>query len=638
MTDPQELDRTDPLAQYRQRFVGADTPARLLRRQLAGPPAEEDRGTRLAEFVHQEWGTRLIRGWDEEWFDLPLKLGDELGRVAARRRPRPDRRRRLDDGPALQADARRRRRPRPGRTEIVLDHDNFPTDRYVAQGVADELGLTLRWIDVDPDGGVTAEQVADGGRTADRAGDAQPRRLPLGLDRRRRADHRDRARRRGAGAARPVPLGRRRCRSSSTRWGVDLAVGCTYKYLNGGPGSPAFLYVAERHLGAMTQPIQGWMGAADPFLMGPSYEPAPGIRRFLSGTPPILGMLAVAGHARAGRRGRDRRGPRQVGGADGVRHRAGRRDPRAARRHHRVAARPGASAAGTSRWCTRRRKELTASLWMRDVIPDFREPDGVRIGLVAAVDVVPGGTPRAVRRARRAGADRMSAAPTTHGQPIGEPVPDWAPRLPPAHTTLDRPVRRASSRSPPRTRRRCTPPSPPRRTTRPGPTGTTSGPPTRPGCSRWSRRGRAGRSTSRSRSSRPTPARAAGIATLMRVDPAHGSAEVGAILYGRSLRRTRARDRGDPPARAVPLRRPRLPPVRVEARLPQRAVGARRAPAGVHLRGPVPQRDGLQGPQPRHRLVRDDRRRLAADPRRARALARPRQLRRRRRAAHVPAS
>ena len=76
-------------------------------------------------------------------------------------------------------------------------------------------------------------------------------------------------------------------------WGFDLAVGCTYKYLNGGPGSPAFAYVAARHQAALAQPIQGWMGTADVFAMGPEYRPAEGMRRFLSGTPPIVGMLAM---------------------------------------------------------------------------------------------------------------------------------------------------------------------------------------------------------------------------------------------------------------------------------------------------------------------------------------------------------
>src|SRR5262249_30651019 len=76
-------------------------------------------------------------------------------------------------------------------------------------------------------------------------------------------------------------------------WGVDLAAGCTYKYLNGGPGSPAVCHVAGPHVREFAQPIQGWMGNTDPFLMGPDYVPVAGIRRFLSGTPAVLGMLAI---------------------------------------------------------------------------------------------------------------------------------------------------------------------------------------------------------------------------------------------------------------------------------------------------------------------------------------------------------
>ena len=126
-------------------------------------------------------------------------------------------------------------------------------------------------------------------------------------------------------------------------WGADLAVGCTYKYLNGGPGSPAYVYVATRHLDDLVQPVQGWMGATDPFLMGPTYTPVAGVRRFLSGTPPILGMLPLRDMLalidevgiEAIREKSDR--------AHVVRRRAGRRAAGAAGRRGRLAARPGAA-------------------------------------------------------------------------------------------------------------------------------------------------------------------------------------------------------------------------------------------------------------------------------------------------------
>jgi kynureninase len=180
----------------------------------------------------------------------------------------------------------------PGRTEIVLDRDQFPTDRYVAAGVAEECGLRLRWIEVDPSLGVTAELLAGvvGPQTALVVLNHVAYRSAYLAD----APELTRIAQE-AGALVLWDL----CHSAGVvpvdldGWGVDLAVGCTYKYLNGGPGSPAFLYVAERHQAELTQPIQGWMGAEDPFLMGPSYVPAAGIRRFLSGTPAIVGMLAL---------------------------------------------------------------------------------------------------------------------------------------------------------------------------------------------------------------------------------------------------------------------------------------------------------------------------------------------------------
>jgi kynureninase len=162
--------------------------------------------------------------------------------------------------------------------------------------------------------------------------------------------------------------------------GVDLAVGCTYKYLNGGPGAPAFAYVAERWHGRLRQPVQGWFGAADPFEMGADYVPAPGIRQIVSGTPPILGlqpihdMIALIEEAGIGRirqksmlltrfvidYAEDRLAPLGVRIAT----------PRdAARRGSHVTL----EHAGF--------RELTGELWRRGVIPDFRPPHGIRIGL-----------------------------------------------------------------------------------------------------------------------------------------------------------------------------------------------------------------------------------------------------------------
>ena len=328
--------------------------------------------------MEQEWGGRLIRGWDESWFELPLTLGDDLGRIVLGAAP----------GQTVVGDSttvllyklmRAAVAARPGRTEIVIDRDNFPTDRYVADGVARECGLTLRWIDVDLVAGVTAELLAAavGPDTAlvVLSHVAYRSAWLADLPELTRIAHE-------AGAlvlwdlchsAGSVPIG-------LDTAGVDLAVGCTYKYLNGGPGSPAFAYVARRHLEQLTQPIQGWMGAADPFLMGPSYAPAAGVRRFLSGTPPIVGMLAM----------QDMLGLIEEAGMDAVRAKsvaltsyavdvaddllaplgvvlASPRDP-GRRGGHVTLNHP-------------RMREVTAALWERDVIPDYRDPHGLRIGL-----------------------------------------------------------------------------------------------------------------------------------------------------------------------------------------------------------------------------------------------------------------
>jgi kynureninase len=281
--DAAALDDADALAAHRDRFLPmGDVVAYLDGNSLGRPLAAS--AARIGDFLDGQWGARLIRGWDEGWLDLPLRIGDELGRVtlgaAAGQTTIGD-----STTVLLYKLIRAAVDATPGRDELVIDRDNFPTDRYVAEGVAAERGLTIRWIDdatgVDAVLGPRTALVVlshvsyRSGALADAAGIT--------------------ARVHDAGALILWDL----CHSTGVvpleldAWGVDLAVGCTYKYLNGGPGSPALAYVAARHQALLRQPIQGWLGSAAPFEMGQGYVAAEGIRGFLSGTPPIVGMLAI---------------------------------------------------------------------------------------------------------------------------------------------------------------------------------------------------------------------------------------------------------------------------------------------------------------------------------------------------------
>ena len=382
MTTPRtsaQLDAADPLAGFRDRFVGAASDLVYFDGNSLGRPVAAT-AERLAGFVRDEWGGRLIRGWDEQWMDLPTTLGDDLARICLGARPGQAA---IGDSTTvwlyklMRAAVDHAVRTDPSRTEIVIDTDNFPTDRYVAEGIAAERGLTLRWIEVDTSAGVTADQLRDavGERTAlvvlchvayrsAWLADAP------GLT---RIAH-------DAGALVLWDL----CHSAGSvpvaldEWDADLAVGCTYKYLNGGPGSPAFGYVNARLQGELTQPIQGWMGHADPFLMGPGYTPASGIRRFISGTPAILGMVAL----------QDMLELVEEAGIEAIRAKS------VALTSYAVeladATLPDVTVASPRDADLRgghvtlhhdRMREVTARLWERDVIPDYRDPGGLRIGL-----------------------------------------------------------------------------------------------------------------------------------------------------------------------------------------------------------------------------------------------------------------
>jgi kynureninase len=372
------LDAADPLASLGDRFLtpaGHDVVSYLDGNSLGRPLAAT--AALLDDFVREQWAGRLIRGWTDGWLDWPQALGDRLGAVALGAGP----------GQVVVADsttvllyklARAAVDARPGRRRVVLDSDNFPTDRYVLQGIAAERGVELVWLATDPAGGVTPEQVAA-------AVDADTALVLFSHVAYRSGWLADAAAvtavAHGAGAlvlwdvshsAGSVPL-------ALDAWGVDLAVGCTYKYLNGGPGAPAFAYLRAGLQEELRQPIWGWMGHRAAFEMGPRHEPAPGVRALLSGTPPILAMvplhanldvLAEAGIDAVRAKSQLLTGfvleaadawlaPRGVAVASP-------RDP--ARRGGHVTLRRADFA------------DLLPALWARGVIPDYRRPDGIRIG------------------------------------------------------------------------------------------------------------------------------------------------------------------------------------------------------------------------------------------------------------------
>jgi kynureninase len=375
------LDAEDPLGGMRNRFVGAESALVYFDGNSLGRPLAVT-ADRIAAFVREEWGRRLIRGWDEAWYDAPLTVGDELGRVTLGAAPGQTM---IGDSTTvllyklIRAAVDLQLRRDPARTEIVIDTDNFPTDRYVVEGIAAERGCTVVWIPVDRVLGVTAELLAAavGDRTAVVVVSHVAYRSGYLAD----AAELTRLTHRAGGL---IVLDS--CHSAGSvetaldEWEVDIAVGCTYKYLNGGPGSPAFAYVAARLHDELDQPIRGWMGHADSFLMGPEWSAAAGMRRFLSGTPPVLAMVPlrdmVALIAQVGMPAIRAKSTALTSYAVELAdewlaplggHLASPRDP-ALRGGHITVSHP-------------RMREVNAALWQADVLPDYRDPHGLRIGL-----------------------------------------------------------------------------------------------------------------------------------------------------------------------------------------------------------------------------------------------------------------
>jgi kynureninase len=277
-------DAADPLAAYRDEFVLPDGVIYLDGNSLGALPAHT--AAHLQHVVAEEWGQGLIRSWnDAGWFDKPRTLGDRIGRLIG-----------AGPGQVVVCDSTSVNvfkaltaalRLRPGRDVVVGDRDNFPTDLYMMQGATGALG------------GYEQRLIAAGGlQLADVLDESVAAVVLTHVDYRtgRMYDMAAvTAQVQAAGALMIWDL----CHSVGALpvdldgCGADLAVGCSYKYVNGGPGAPAFVYVASRHQEAATQPLSGWHGHADPFAFTPDYAPAPGITRFLVGTPHLLSYAGL---------------------------------------------------------------------------------------------------------------------------------------------------------------------------------------------------------------------------------------------------------------------------------------------------------------------------------------------------------
>jgi kynureninase len=376
----ESLDAADPLASFRSRFAIADDGVVYLDGNSLGRLPAATPG-RIEDVVREQWGNRLIRSWSEGWMDLPLEVGDRLGTALLGARP----------GETVVCDnvtvntykaLHAAMGLRPGRSTIVAHRGEFPTDRYVANAVAHAHGGRVWWIgeaaSASPDP-VSADEVADG------LDDDVAVVLLSVVDYRSAAIADAEAITRAvhdAGAVvvwdcshavGSIPL-------ALAALDADLAVGCTYKYVNGGPGAPAFVWANERHHDSLANPVPGWMGHADPFAMGPAYAPAPGVRRFMTGTPSAIALAAVdegvALLAEAGMEAVRAKGMALTAYAVEL------HDEWLAPRGVQLASPRDAARRGSHVTLAHPQARLLVDVLVaRGVVPDFRNPDGVRVGL-----------------------------------------------------------------------------------------------------------------------------------------------------------------------------------------------------------------------------------------------------------------
>ncbi|MBU2287119.1 MAG: kynureninase [Gammaproteobacteria bacterium] len=283
LDDCRRLDAQDPLAALRDQFILPEGVIYLDGNSLGVLPRAAP--ARIAQVVAEEWGQGLIRSWNTAgWFDLPQRLGDKVARLIG-----------AAPGEVVCTDSTSINlykvlfaalsQAGGGKRRVVLsERSNFPTDLYIAESMCRERGFRLELVEADALASALTDEVAV--------------LMLTHVNYRTGAMHDMKAlteRAHAAGAlalwdlahsAGAVPIALNDCNA-------DYAIGCGYKYLNGGPGAPAFVWVHTRHAGQFEQPLSGWWGHAAPFEFNPHYRPAPGIARYLCGTQPIVSLAAL---------------------------------------------------------------------------------------------------------------------------------------------------------------------------------------------------------------------------------------------------------------------------------------------------------------------------------------------------------
>ena len=374
-----QLDRQDALASYRQQFVANDPDMIYLDGNSLGrlPVSVIER---MKKAVEDEWGTDLIRGWNKGWWESPSRIGNKIASLLG-----------AAEGQVVVADqtsinlfklATAALTLQPQKTRIITDTFNFPSDLYILQGIKNLLGNRHEMIrigasdnDITPD--LAALEAAINEDTALVTLSHVTFKSGYLYD---MAHITELAHQKGAlvlwdlsHSAGAVPTELDKC-------DVDFAIGCTYKYLNGGPGAPAFLYVRERIQNDVTSPIWGWWGQNRPFEFDLSYEPAPGVQRFLIGTAPMLSTLAME----------EALTPLLEAGMDALRAKSILMTDYASYLTNTVLAPLGFSL-GSPRDSARRGSHISirheegyrinrAMIEEMNVIPDFRAPDNIRLG------------------------------------------------------------------------------------------------------------------------------------------------------------------------------------------------------------------------------------------------------------------